>query len=220
MTAGGTREPVDPVRYLTNRSSGKQGYAVAQAALDAGADVTLITTVDALPLPAGATPVPVTTAQEMAAAVLDAARAADVLIMAAAVSDFRPAQAADHKIKKESGVPTVELTANPDILMAVAEQRRETGMPVMVVGFAAETDDLLHNAQSKLERKGLNFIVANDVGASDAGFAVDTNRVTLLGADGWSETLPLLSKAEVAERVVERVARNLNAPHEDLMPTW
>ena len=220
VTAGGTREPLDPVRYLTNRSSGKQGYAVAQAALDAGAEVTLITTVDTLPLPPGATPVPVATAQEMADAVLEAVRTADVLIMAAAVADFRPAHVVDHKIKKEGGVPTVELTTNPDILLAVAEQRRATGMPVMVVGFAAETDDLRHNAQSKLERKGLNFIVANDVGAPDAGFAVDTNRVMLLGADGWSETLPLLSKTEVAEKVIARVARSLGEPSDALEPKW
>src|SRR5690606_16287829 len=114
VTAGGTREPVDPVRYLTNRSSGKQGYAIAQAALDAGAEVILISTVDSLPLPCGAQHRPVETAQQMADAVLDAAAGADVLVMAAAVADFRPAQAAGHKIKKESGVPTLELAANPD----------------------------------------------------------------------------------------------------------
>ncbi len=220
VTAGGTREPVDPVRYLTNRSSGKQGYAVAQAALDAGAEVTLISTVDTLPLPPGATLVPVATAQEMADAVLTQARAADVLIMAAAVADFRPAHPTDHKIKKEGGVPTVELVANPDILLAVADQRRAAGMPVVVVGFAAETDDLLQNAQAKLERKGLNFIVANDVSAPDAGFAVDTNRVTLLGADGWSETLPLQSKADVADRLIDRIARSLAEPTETLLSRW
>lgn len=212
VTAGGTREPVDPVRYLTNRSSGKQGYAVAQAALDAGAEVILISTVDGLPLPAGAQHQPVETAQQMADAVLAAAAAADVLVMAAAVADFRPAQAADHKIKKESGVPTLELAANPDILLAVADQRRALGRPKVVVGFAAETDDLLKNAQSKLERKGLSFIVANDVSAADAGFAVDTNRAVLLGVDGWSETLPLMSKADVAEKVIERVLRVLGEP--------
>lgn len=212
VTAGGTREPVDPVRYLTNRSSGKQGYAVAQAALDAGAEVILISTVDTLPLPTGAQHRPVETAQQMADAVLDAAAGADVLVMAAAVADFRPAQAAGHKIKKESGVPTLELAANPDILMAVADQRRQTGRPAVVVGFAAETDNLFENAQSKLERKGLSFIVANDVSAEDAGFAVDTNRVILLGVDGWSETLPLMSKVDVAEKVIDRVIRTLGEP--------
>jgi phosphopantothenoylcysteine decarboxylase/phosphopantothenate--cysteine ligase len=212
VTAGGTREPLDPVRYLTNRSSGKQGYAVAQAALDAGAEVMLISTVESLPLPAGAQLQPVETAQEMADAVLAASAEADVLIMAAAVADFRPAQRAGQKIKKEGGVPTVELAANSDILLAVAQQRRRTGLPIVVVGFAAETDNLLENAQSKLERKGLNFIVANDVSAADAGFAVDTNRVTLLGVDGWSESLPLMSKADVAEKVIQRVIRALAAP--------
>jgi phosphopantothenoylcysteine decarboxylase/phosphopantothenate--cysteine ligase len=212
VTAGGTREPLDPVRYLTNRSSGKQGYAVAQAALDAGAEVTLISTVEGLPLPAGAQLQPVETAQEMADAVLAAGAEADVLIMAAAVADFRPAQRAGHKIKKESGVPTLELAANPDILLAVAQQRRRTGLPIVVVGFAAETDNLLENAQGKLERKGLSFIVANDVSAADAGFAVNTTRVTLLGVDGWSESLPLMSKADVAEKVFQRVIRALAAP--------
>lgn len=212
VTAGGTREPVDPVRYITNRSSGKQGYALAQAALDVGADVILISTVDSLPLPAGAQHRQVETAQEMADAVLAAVSDADILVMAAAVADFRPAQATEHKIKKESGVPTLELAANPDILMAVADQRREQGRPKVVVGFAAETDDLLQNAQSKLERKGLSFIVANDVSAEDAGFAVDTNRVVLIGVDGWSETLPLMSKTGVAEKVIERVIRVLSEP--------
>lgn len=214
VTAGGTREPLDPVRYLTNRSSGKQGYAVAQAALDAGAEVTLITTVEGLPLPTGATRVMVETAQEMATAVLDAARTADVLVMAAAVADFRPAQTTPQKIKKESGVPApVELAANPDILLAVAEQRRSTGRPVVVVGFAAETENLETYARAKLERKGLTFIVANDVSAPDAGFAVDTNRVVLIGADGWTETLPLLHKAEVADKVIQRIAHALGAAY-------
>jgi phosphopantothenoylcysteine decarboxylase/phosphopantothenate--cysteine ligase len=206
VTAGGTREPVDPVRYLTNRSSGKQGYAVAQAALDAGAEVTLITTVEALPLPAGATRILVETALEMEAAVLEASRRADVLVMAAAVADFRPAEAATQKIKKEGGVPGLTLAANPDILLAVAEQRKVVGRPVVTVGFAAETDKLLEHAQAKLERKGLTFIVANDVSATDAGFAVDTNRVTLIGVNGWSETLPLMSKEAVAQKLVERIA--------------
>jgi phosphopantothenoylcysteine decarboxylase/phosphopantothenate--cysteine ligase len=212
VTAGGTREPLDPVRYLTNRSSGKQGYAVAQAALDAGAAVTLISTVESLPLPAGVSHIHVETAQQMAGAVLAASAVADVLIMAAAVADFRPAHAAEHKIKKESGAPTLLMAANPDILLAVAQQRQQTGRPSVVVGFAAETDKLLENAQDKLERKGLTFIVANDVSAAGAGFAVDTNRVTLLGVEGWSETLPLMSKADVADKVVQRVAHALAQP--------
>jgi phosphopantothenoylcysteine decarboxylase/phosphopantothenate--cysteine ligase len=219
VTAGGTREPVDPVRFLSNRSSGKQGYAVAQAALDAGAEVVLISTVDGLPVPSGACYRRVETAQQMADAVVTASADADVLVMAAAVADFRPVHAAGHKIKKESGPPTVELTANPDILLAVAEQRRALGRPIVVVGFAAETDHLLENAQAKLERKGLSFIVANDVTASDAGFAVDTNRVVLIGVNGWSETLPLMSKAEVADKLIHRIERALVEPgdvHTDL----
>ena len=209
VTAGGTREPLDPVRYLSNHSSGKQGYALAQAALDAGAEVTLITTVGGLPAPAGAHVVAVDTAQEMAAAVLRSASEADALIMAAAVADFRPAQTAAQKIKKTEGAPVVELARNPDILLEVARQRAATGTPQVVVGFAAETENLLENAQSKLERKGLSLIVANDVSAADAGFAVDTNRVTLLADDGSRETLPLMSKAEVAEQVVARVVARL-----------
>jgi phosphopantothenoylcysteine decarboxylase/phosphopantothenate--cysteine ligase len=142
----------------------------------------------------------------MARAVLDATADADALIMAAAVADFRPAQEATQKIKKESGVPTLTLAPNPDILMEVAEARAERGRPTVVVGFAAETENLLQNAQSKLARKGLSLIVANDVSASDAGFGVDTNRVTILQADGTAESLPLLAKSEVAARIIQRVA--------------
>ena len=212
ISAGGTREAVDPVRYLTNHSSGKQGFAIAQAALDAGADVTLITTA-ALPTPRGAHRLDVESAQEMLAAVLQECQAADALVMAAAVADFRPAQAATQKIKKEGGVPTLTLTPNPDILAEVAQQRRHSSYPRVVVGFAAETQNLLQNAQSKLERKALDLIVANDVSASDAGFAVDTNRVTLLYADGTQEALPLQSKTAVAERVViELIQRLTNDP--------
>ncbi|MEX1020724.1 MAG: bifunctional phosphopantothenoylcysteine decarboxylase/phosphopantothenate--cysteine ligase CoaBC [Litorilinea sp.] len=209
VTAGGTREAVDPVRFLTNHSSGKQGYAVAQAALDAGAEVTLISTVESLPIPAGATRVAVDSAAAMARAVLAHSHDADVLIMAAAVADFRPAHEATQKIKKDGGVPTLELAANPDILLEVAQQRASTGRPTVVVGFAAETENLLENAQGKLTRKGLAMIVANDVSASDAGFGTETNRVTILRADGTAETLPLMSKAEVATRLIQRVAEAL-----------
>jgi phosphopantothenoylcysteine decarboxylase / phosphopantothenate---cysteine ligase len=152
----------------------------------------------------------VNSAQEMLAAVLHECADAAVLIMAAAVADFRPAQVATQKIKKQANdVPTIELVRNPDILLEVARQRQGSGRPAVVVGFAAETENLLRNAQTKLTQKELNFLVANDVSASDAGFAVDTNRVTLLAADGTVETLPLLSKAVVAERVVERIHRLL-----------
>lgn len=205
VTAGGTREAVDPVRYLTNHSSGRQGYAVAQAALDAGAEVLLISAATGLPVPPGAELVAVESAREMLEAVLITTADADALIMAAAVADFRPAQVADQKVKKLQGTPTLELAANPDILATLAGQRKAGARLQVVVGFAAETQNLLENAQSKLERKKLDLIVANDVTAADAGFAVETNLVTLLRKDGSTETLPLQRKAAVAERIVAEV---------------
>ncbi len=211
VTAGGTQEPVDPVRMLTNRSSGKQGFALAQAALDAGADTTLIAAPTSLPVPTGVRHIPVRTAAEMAKAVLEACQQADALLMAAAVADFRPAQAARQKLKKEQGPPTLTLERTTDILATVAVQRKETGQPHVVVGFAAETEQVLENAQAKLKAKALDLIVANDVSSSDSGFGVDTNRVILLDRWGESLPLPLLSKTEVAERVVERVISLLSS---------
>lgn len=213
VSAGGTQEPLDPVRYLTNRSSGKQGFALAQAALDLGARVSLVVgaTAAALSTPAGAERTDVDTAAQMAEAVLELSRTADVLIMAAAVADFRPRQARDHKIKKEREVlSSLELEPTPDILLAVAEQRRRVGQPKVVVGFAAESEKLLENAQDKLERKGLSMIVANDISARDAGFAVDTNRVLLLLPGGVVEPLPLMAKSEVAQVILEWVIRLLD----------
>jgi phosphopantothenoylcysteine decarboxylase/phosphopantothenate--cysteine ligase len=204
VTAGGTQEPIDPVRFISNRSSGKQGFAVAQVALDRGAQVTLVAGPTALGAPIGARRVDVTTAAEMAEAVLAVADA-DALIMAAAVADFRPAQAADQKIKK-AAVPLVELETTVDILSAVAERREATGKPTVVVGFAAESENLIENAREKVFRKRLSLIVANDISAKDAGFSVDTNRVTLIGSGGGVEPLPLMSKEQVAEVVLERVA--------------
>ena len=208
ITAGGTQEPLDPVRVLTNRSSGKQGYALAQAALDAGAQLTLITTPTALPPPVGADVKHVETAKQMLDCVLTESADSDALIMAAAVADFRPKAMAKDKIKKEGGIPRIELEATEDILKTVAAQRSaaEWKRPLVVVGFAAESRDLLENASAKLQSKGLDFIAANDISAGDAGFAVETNRVTLLFADGRSEALPLMSKSEVAETIIERVA--------------
>jgi len=203
VTAGGTQEPIDPVRFISNRSSGKQGFAVAQVALDRGAKVTLITGPNTLPTPIGAERVDVNTAAEMAEAVLNAE--ADALIMAAAVADFRPAQVAEQKIKK-AAVPLVELETTVDILSAVAERREATGKPTVVVGFAAESENLIENAREKVFRKRLSLIVANDISAKDAGFSVDTNRVTLIGSGGGVEPLPLISKEQVAEVVLERVA--------------
>lgn len=209
VTAGGTREPIDPVRDVTNRSSGKQGYALAQAALDAGADVVLISAAGGLPVPVGADVIPVTTAEEMLRAVQAHLEGADVLIMAAAVADFRPARVADQKIKKsgdnEAGL-ILTLERTPDILEAVKAARGTTGWPRVVVGFAAESRDLLDNAQAKLERKGLDLIAANDITATDAGFEVDTNRIVLLDADGGLAELGLTSKAQVGEGVVRRAA--------------
>ncbi|RLT35489.1 MAG: bifunctional phosphopantothenoylcysteine decarboxylase/phosphopantothenate--cysteine ligase CoaBC [Chloroflexi bacterium] len=200
VTAGGTREAVDPVRYLSNRSSGKQGYALAEAARDRGAQVTLVSTA-ALPAPGGVTVVAVESAAEMLAAVREAVRGADVLIMAAAVADYRPAEPAEQKIKRadmgsELSVPLVE---NPDI-------SKEVDGPFVKVVFAAETQDLITNATKKLVAKGAKLIVANDVSATDAGFASDDNRVTILDAEGGREDLPLLPKYEVSGRILDRVA--------------
>ena len=209
ITAGGTQEPLDPVRVLTNRSSGKQGYALAQAALDMGAQVTLITTPVALTPPVGVRVVNVQTAKQMLTAVLDESAKSDALIMASAVADFRPKNTAKDKIKKEGGIPQIELEATEDILKTVAIQRSKRKCPRLVVGFAAESRDLIENASHKLQSKGLDFIAANDISAEDAGFAVETNRVTLLFADGRKETLPLMSKTEVAEVILGWVSKLL-----------
>jgi phosphopantothenoylcysteine decarboxylase/phosphopantothenate--cysteine ligase len=206
VTAGGTQEPLDPVRVLTNRSSGKQGYALAQAALDAGASVTLITTPTALTPPVGARLLNAETARQMLDCVQTEAAQSDALVMAAAVADFRPKNQAKDKIKKEGGIPQIELEATEDILKTVSVQRSRGERPFVVVGFAAESRDLLENAISKLQSKGLDFIAANDISAQDAGFAVETNRVTLLFADGRRELLPLMSKSEVAETIIARLA--------------
>jgi len=203
VTAGGTQEPIDPVRLVTNRSSGKQGYAVAWAAQDVGADVTLITTAD-LPAPCFAKVVSVQTAAQMHTAVMKQAANADLLVMAAAVADFRPARAATDKIKKEKGLPEIEMEPTVDILQGVGEEREKTGWPKRVIGFAAESRDLLDNAAAKLQRKRLDMIVANDITRPDAGFEVDTNRVTFLYPDGTAIPLPKISKEEVAEAVIER----------------
>ena len=217
ITAGGTQEPLDPVRVLTNRSSGRQGYALAQTALDMGAQVVLITTPTSLTPPVGARLVEVETAKQMLEAVQAEASQSEALIMAAAVADFRPKNLAKDKIKKEGGIPQIELEATEDILKTVAGDGSgrlalstvETNRPRVVVGFAAESRDLLENAAHKLKSKGLDFIAANDISADDAGFAVETNRVTLLFADGSQERLPLMSKTEVAEVILERVAKLL-----------
>jgi phosphopantothenoylcysteine decarboxylase / phosphopantothenate---cysteine ligase len=207
ITAGGTQEALDPVRIITNHSSGKQGYALVQAALDAGAEVILITTPTGLTLPVGAGVIKVKSAQEMLEAVMN--ETADALIMAAAAADFRPKNVAKDKMKKRDGIPQIELEAAPDILKTVHSSQSGAKRFKVMVGFAAESKNLLENAGEKLKSKGLDFIAANDISAKDAGFEVDTNRVTLLFANGEKEILPLMSKTEVAEKIIERTSKLL-----------
>ena len=201
VTAGGTREPIDPVRFIGNRSSGKQGTAIAVAALRRGAAVTLITTATAPALP-GLEVVPVATAAELRAAVHDRAPASDIVVMAAAVADFRPASVAVDKIKKAGGIPEIRLEPTEDILaeLGAAKVPGQT-----LVGFAAETTDVAANAQDKLVRKGADLLVANDVAAPATGFEHDTNAVTIFGASGLLDTVELASKATVADRVLDSV---------------
>jgi phosphopantothenoylcysteine decarboxylase / phosphopantothenate---cysteine ligase len=213
VTAGGTQEPLDPVRYLTNASSGKMGVALASAAIDLGASVVLVHAPLTVPLPIGVESVPVRTAMQMRDAVLDRLPQTDVLIGAAAVADFRPAEPAAQKIKKDPEQETLmlQLIRNPDILAEVAARRVETHRPHLIVGFAAETQDLLANAAAKLAAKHLDIIVANDVAEPGSGFGADANHVTLLYRDGKQEALPLLPKDEVAWLVLEAVVAHLRA---------
>ena len=202
VSAGGTREPIDAVRVIANRSSGKQGYAVAAEAAARGARVTLVSTVD-LPVPPGVVVRPVETAAEMQAALDELAPTADVVVMAAAVADFRPVHRAEGKIKKDGGVPEIVLEPTPDILAGLGAVK-----PVgqILVGFAAETHDLLANAEQKLHRKRLDLIVANDVSAPGVGFQHDTNAVTILGAGGMVRTVHLADKRIVARAVLDSVS--------------
>jgi phosphopantothenoylcysteine decarboxylase/phosphopantothenate--cysteine ligase len=215
VTAGPTREFVDPVRFLSNPSSGRQGFALAQAALDHGAEVTLVSGPVDLPTPAGAERVDVGTAEEMKSAVLEFTSKVDILLMAAAPADYRPRDAIGEKIKKDGGDMAIALTPTGDILDAVGERRADSGHPRVMVGFAAETEHVVENARSKLQSKGLDLIVANDVTAPGAGFAVDTNRVLLIGRDGNMDQLPLLSKAAVAQRVLHRAIALVSTKHDD-----
>ena len=199
VTAGGTREPLDPVRFISNYSTGKMGYALAEAARDRGAEVTLVSTVSALPLPYGVRLVAVETVGEMRHAVLAACQPGDALIMAAAVSDYRPAQRDDRKVKKGPERKSIELERNADFLLEVPDS-------VLKVGFAAETHDLIANAKTKLREKRLDLIAANDVTKPGSGFAVDTNQVTIIDRSGAAEELPLLSKYDAAQRLLDRIA--------------
>ena len=205
VTAGGTREALDPVRYLSNRSTGKQGYAIAQAAVDAGADVVLVSAAEELPPVVGATLVNVDSARSMLEAVLAQVADSSALIMAAAVADYRPRNVSQQKIKKADDSLTLPLERNPDVLLAVKALREKTGYPEIVVGFAAESENLVENASGKLRSKGLDLLVANDISASDAGFAVDTNRVVVLDIDGGAHQIDLTSKAAVGAYIIERV---------------
>ncbi|MCK4388162.1 MAG: bifunctional phosphopantothenoylcysteine decarboxylase/phosphopantothenate--cysteine ligase CoaBC [Dehalococcoidia bacterium] len=202
VTAGGTQEPIDPVRYVTNRSSGKMGYALAEAARDRGAKVTLITAPTSLPRPAGMEAVNVCTAQEMCQATKDAVSRTDALIMAAAVADFRPTRAAKDKIKKGQDKLTLEFERTPDILGSIKGD-------FIKVGFAAESSNLVENAKQKLYQKGINLIVANDITASDSGFGADNNRVTIIDQEGKIDNLPLLPKREIANKILDKVAKLL-----------
>ncbi len=211
ITAGATREPIDPVRFITNPSSGKMGVALAAAARDAGATTVLVHGPINVPVPYGVRTVPVTTAQEMLDAVLAEVEDTDVFIAAAAVADFRPTRQAAQKLKKDVVGPTWTLTLErtPDILGTVGHLRREGHRPYVVVGFAAETQNLIAAAQEKLTRKGLDLIVANDITAPDAGFAVDTNRVTVIEREGTITPWPTLPKDVVAERLMVQIIDRL-----------
>jgi phosphopantothenoylcysteine decarboxylase/phosphopantothenate--cysteine ligase len=200
VSAGGTQEAIDPVRVITNHSSGKMGYAIAEAARDRGASAVLVSTPTALPAPHGVRIVNVHSALEMRDAINHECNDADAVIMAAAVADWRPVSTADQKIKKgASNEWAIELTKTPDIIAGLI------GDLLVKVGFAAESQDLIANAQTKLVSKGLDLIVANDITATDAGFATDTNRVTILDREGGSDDLPLMSKYDVGAAILDRV---------------
>jgi len=203
VTAGGTQEPIDPVRVIGNRSSGKMGYAIAEAARDRGAEVTLITTSTQIAKPVGIEIISVNTASQMKEAVQKAVMNTDALIMAAAVADYQVAQIAENKIKKEKGNLTLELVNTPDILSEVKGN-------FLKVGFAAESQDLISNARKKLTNKKLDLIIANDITDENSGFGKETNKVTLIGKDGSPENLPVLSKREAADRILDRVVRLLS----------
>ena len=211
ITAGPTHEPVDPVRYLSNASSGKMGYAIAAAAAAHGAHVTLVSGPVSLPEPAGVGVIHVTTAAQMLEATQDAFATADAAILAAAVSDYRPEQTADHKLKKAAEpIDNIALAENPDILATLSQSRGSR----VVIGFAAETDNVLENARKKLATKGCDLIVANDVSRDDSTFGSDTNRVTLVGPHDETE-LDCMPKEQVAEKIIERL-HDLLEPDEPL----
>ena len=211
VSAGGTREPIDPVRYIGNRSSGKMGVAIAEAARDRGAGVTLIAGVMSVAAPRGVNVVEATTAAAMRQAVLRAAASADVLVMAAAVADFAPKRASSRKIKRDGGGLQIDLVANPDIIAEVGEMA--DGTRPFLVGFAAESDDLEANARSKLRDKGLDLIVGNRVGGPFDAIGSDENKVTVFGTEGELSDWPMLPKRQVAERLWDLIVDRYRKAH-------
>jgi len=205
VTAGPTREPIDPVRFLSNYSSGKMGYAIAQEARERGACVTLVSGPCHIEPPAGVDLIPVETAQEMFDAVIKHFNGADVVIKAAAVADFRPKQKAAEKIKKHEATMTLELERNPDILQYLGDNKRDQ----VLVGFAAETENIMKNAEAKLNRKNLDLLVANDLTEEGAGFGVDTNVATLFFPGGAVRKLPKMTKKELARVIIDEVTKLL-----------
>lgn len=204
VSAGPTWEPFDPVRFITNPSSGKMGYALARMAARRSAEVSLVSGPTSLPAPDGVHRFPVRTASEMKAAIMELAPEMDVIIMAAAVGDYRPFEVAPHKMKKVVGEVTVQLVKNPDILAMLGKERGENAAPILV-GFAAETEQLVENATEKLRSKNLDFIVANNLTQAGSGFQSDTNAVKLIHRDGTIVDLPCMPKDEVAARILDRV---------------
>ena len=203
VTAGPTVEPIDPVRYISNRSSGRMGFALAKAATRRGASVTLVSGPGTLTPPHGATFIRIKTAEEMRNAVLENRPGCDIIIKAAAVSDYRPKDRARQKIKKGTDSLSLDLVKNPDILSELGDTKKKS--PCVLVGFAAETEDLLANAKAKLKAKNLDMIVANDVSRDDAGFETDTNIIKMIFSDGQVEDSPLMTKDEVADLVLDRI---------------
>ncbi|MCK4839138.1 MAG: bifunctional phosphopantothenoylcysteine decarboxylase/phosphopantothenate--cysteine ligase CoaBC [Desulfobulbaceae bacterium] len=209
ITAGPTREPLDPVRYLGNRSTGRMGFALATTAKRRGADVTLIAGPVTLPDPPGINVIRINTADEMAGEVLDRSQDMTVVVKAAAVSDFRPATYSANKLKKATAKSTLDLTSNQDILKTLGKKKLEGANPILV-GFAAESHDFIKEGWRKLRDKNIDLLALNDITADDAGFAVETNRITLLDQDGTEEKFPLLSKEETADLIWNRVVDLLN----------
>lgn len=205
ISAGPTREAIDPVRYITNRSTGKMGYAIAEAARERNLQVTLVSGPVNLPPPDGVEFIQIESAADMAQAMKKASENADIIVMAAAVADYRPKQYSTSKVKKSDGDMCIELERTEDILLSLGKNKKPGQL---LVGFAAETDDLLKNAQGKLERKNLDFIAANIVGVPGRGFAADTNAVTLIGRDGSKTEFALQSKKVLAGALLDHLLKS------------